>query len=52
MVERIPREERVLTGADFNGHVDEGNRADEEVMGRLWCQGKEPGRTDGGGFYQ
>ena len=28
------REERVLIGADFNEHVDEGNRGDEEVMKR------------------
>ena len=26
----IPRDERVVIGADFNGHVGEGNRGDEE----------------------
>ena len=26
VLESIPKEERVVTGADFNGHVGEGNR--------------------------
>ena len=34
VVESIPREERVVIGADSNGHVGEGNRGDENVMGR------------------
>ena len=33
MVESIPKEERLVIGADFNGHVGEGNRGDENVMG-------------------
>ncbi|KAK3550919.1 hypothetical protein QTP70_008730 [Hemibagrus guttatus] len=34
-MESIPTGERVLIGADFNGHVGEGNTGDEEVMGKF-----------------
>ena len=34
VVESIPKEERLVIGADFNGHVGEGNRGDDNVMGR------------------
>ena len=34
VVESIPKEERLVIGADFNGHVGEGNRGDENVIGR------------------
>ena len=34
MAETIPRQERIVIGGDFNGHVGEGNRGDEDVMGR------------------
>ena len=33
-VEKIPRNERIVVGADLNGHVEEGNNGDEECMGR------------------
>ncbi|KAK3530327.1 hypothetical protein QTP86_023932, partial [Hemibagrus guttatus] len=35
VMESIPTGERVVIGADFNGHVFEGNRGDEEVMGKF-----------------
>ncbi len=34
VVLRVPKEERVVIGADFNGFVGEGNRGNKEVMGR------------------
>ena len=34
MIESISTEERIVLGADLNGHVDEGNIRDEEIMGR------------------
>ena len=33
-VEKIPRNERIVVGADLNEHVGEGNNGDEECMGR------------------
>ncbi|KAK3541728.1 hypothetical protein QTP86_002117 [Hemibagrus guttatus] len=35
VMESIPTGERVVIGADFNGHVGEGNTGDEEVMGKF-----------------
>ncbi|KAI5090692.1 hypothetical protein C0J45_19553, partial [Silurus meridionalis] len=32
IVDGVPRNERLVIGVDFNGHVGEGNRGDEEVM--------------------
>ena len=33
-MEKIPRNERIVVGADLNGHVGEWNNGDEECMGR------------------
>ncbi|KAK3537926.1 hypothetical protein QTP70_024555, partial [Hemibagrus guttatus] len=35
VIESIPTGERVVIGADLNGHVGEGNTGDEEVMGKF-----------------
>ncbi|KAK3575126.1 hypothetical protein QTP86_020810, partial [Hemibagrus guttatus] len=35
VMESIPTGERVVIGADFNGHVGKGNTGDEEVMGKF-----------------
>ncbi|KAK3566834.1 hypothetical protein QTP86_004561 [Hemibagrus guttatus] len=35
VMESIPTGERVVIGADFNGHVGEGNTGDKEVMGKF-----------------
>ena len=52
LIESISKEERIVLGADLNGHVGEGNIGDEEIMGRygagtrnkedqwLWILGK------------
>ena len=34
LIESIFKEERIVLGADLNGHVGEGNIGDEEIMGR------------------
>ena len=33
-VEKIPKNERIVVGADLNGHVGKGNNGDEECMSR------------------
>ena len=33
-MEKIPKNERIVVGADLNGHIEEGNNGDEECMGR------------------
>ncbi|KAI5610092.1 hypothetical protein C0J50_5445 [Silurus asotus] len=40
VVEGVPRNERLVIGVDFNGHVGEGNRGDEKVMGRYGLKEK------------
>ena len=33
-IENVSKKERIVLGADLNGHVGEGNIGDEEIMGR------------------
>ncbi|MCJ8736308.1 hypothetical protein PDJAM_G00258080 [Pangasius djambal] len=40
VIESIPTGERVVIGADFNGHVGEGNTGDEEVMAKFGVKEK------------
>ena len=34
LIESVSKEEKIVLGADLNGHVGEGNIGDEEIMGR------------------
>ena len=34
LIQSVSKEERIVLGADLNGYVGEGNRGDEEIMGR------------------
>ena len=34
LIENVSKNDRILLGADLNGHVDEGNIGNEEIMGR------------------
>ena len=34
LIESVSKQERIVLGADLNGHVGEGNIADEKIMGR------------------
>ena len=38
LIESISTEERIVLGADLNGHVGEGNIGDEEIMGRYGAE--------------
>ena len=34
LIESVSKEEKIVLGADFNGHVGKGNISDEEIMVR------------------
>ena len=34
LIESVSKQERIVLGADLNGHVGKGKTADEEIMGR------------------
>ena len=50
-MQSTPKDERVVIGADFNGHVGGDNRGDEEVMDRFGIQDRnvEGQMVDGDG---
>ena len=45
LIESISTEERIVFGADFNGHVGEGNIGDEEIMGRYGAETRNKERS-------
>ncbi|KAK3573365.1 hypothetical protein QTP86_024123 [Hemibagrus guttatus] len=51
VMESILTGERVVIGADFNGHVGEGNTGDEEVMGKFGVKERNLKGTDGSGLF-
>lgn len=44
----VPREERLLIGADFNEYADKRNRGYEVVMGKMDWKNAMKGRSIGG----
>ena len=38
LIENISKEERIVFGADLNGHVGKGNIGDEEIMGKYGAE--------------
>ena len=38
LIESISKQERIVLGADFNGHMGEGKIGDEEIMGRYGAE--------------
>ena len=54
LIEIISKEERIVLGADLNGHVGEGNIGDEEIMERYGAgtRNKEGPMVDGFGDCQ
>ena len=42
VMQSITKDERVVIGADFNGHVGEDNRGDEAVTDRFGIQDRNP----------
>ena len=37
LMKSISKEEKIVLGADLNGHLGEENIGDEEIMGRIRC---------------
>ena len=45
LIESISKQEKIVLGVDFNGHVGEGNIGDEEIMGRYGAETKNKERS-------
>ena len=45
LIESVSKEERIVLGADLNGHVGKGNIGDEEVIGRYSAGIRNKGRS-------
>ena len=45
LIESISKEERIVLGADLNGHVGKGNIGDEEIMGRYGAETRNKERS-------
>ena len=41
LIESVSKEERMVIGADFNGHVGKGNIGDDKIMGNAGTRNKE-----------
>ena len=44
-MEEIPRDEKVVIGADLNGHVGKGNQGDERDMGKYGYGARNEGQV-------
>ena len=45
LIESISKQERIVLGADLNGHMGEGNIGDEEIMGRYGAEKRNRERS-------
>ena len=50
LIESVSKLDRIVLGADLNGHVGKENIDDEEIMGRYSVETRNKGRIDGCGF--
>ena len=50
LIESVSKQERIVLGADLNGHVGEGNIGDEEIMGGTMLEREK--RINGCGFCE
>ena len=51
LIESVSKEEKIVLGADLNGHVGKENIGDEKIMGRYGAGTKKQGKINGCGFW-